>query len=48
MNGTIRKAQPSDVPAIVEISEQKRLEYEQYQPFFGTKQQIRVKNISPG
>jgi GNAT superfamily N-acetyltransferase len=37
MEDTIRKAQLSDVPAIVNISEQKRLEYERYQPFFWRK-----------
>ncbi|HEY3368818.1 MAG TPA: hypothetical protein VGK74_27490 [Symbiobacteriaceae bacterium] len=34
MQGNIRRARPADVPFLVELSEQKRLEYEQYQPVF--------------
>ena len=34
---TIRKAEPSDVDHIVELSEQKRLQYQSYQPVFWRK-----------
>ena len=37
MNGSIRKAQLSDVPHMVELSEQKRLQYQRYQPVFWRK-----------
>ena len=34
MHNTIRQAQLADVPTIVELSEQKRREYQNYQPVF--------------
>lgn len=37
MDYTIRNAQVSDVPALVELSEQKRTQYQQYQPVFWRK-----------
>jgi GNAT superfamily N-acetyltransferase len=37
MDETIREAQASDVPAMVELSEQKRLELQNYQPVFWRK-----------
>ena len=37
MNGTIRNAEGADVPRMVELSEQKRTEYEQQQPIFWRK-----------
>ena len=33
----IRKAEPADVPRMVDLSEQKRLEYQSYQPTFWRK-----------
>ena len=32
MNGYVRRAVDADVPRIVKLSEQKRLEYQEYQP----------------
>ena len=37
MNSPIRPAQHSDVPAMVELSEQKRTQYQEYQPTFWRK-----------
>jgi GNAT superfamily N-acetyltransferase len=37
MDGRIRNAEPGDVPRLVELSEQKRIEYERYQPTFWRK-----------
>lgn len=37
MKDSIRDATPADVPAMVELSERKRLEYEAYQPTFWRK-----------
>ena len=37
MDTHIRKAQLADVPAIVEMSEQRRLQYQEYQPVFWRK-----------
>ena len=37
MDGTIRNAEVADVRRIVEFSEQKRTEYEEYQPIFWRK-----------
>lgn len=37
MSDTIRKASIADVPAMVDLSEQKRIEYESYQPVFWRK-----------
>jgi GNAT superfamily N-acetyltransferase len=37
MTGSIRKAQASDVDRMVELSEQKRIEYQAYQPTFWRK-----------
>ena len=34
---SIRKAEPADVPRMVELSEQKRLQYQSYQPTFWRK-----------
>jgi GNAT superfamily N-acetyltransferase len=35
--GRIRPAQPTDISALVDLSEQKRLQYQQYQPIFWRK-----------
>lgn len=37
MSSNIRPAQPYDVPAMVDLSEQKRTQYQQYQPTFWRK-----------
>ncbi len=37
MDGTIRNAQVADVPRMVELSEQKRTDYEKHQPMFWRK-----------
>jgi hypothetical protein len=37
MNAVIRCARPDDIPAMVALSEQKRIQYQEYQPLFWRK-----------